>query len=82
MMGRITTVTLDDHAIEFLDAQVAAGRFASASDALTAAVRLLEERDHALEELRAEIQKGEDSGYREITDLDAFFETIMAERAK
>lgn len=80
-MGKITTVTLDDHATAFLEAQVAAGHFASTDAALTEAVRLLEARDTALAALRAEIQKGEDSGYREITDLDAFFKGIMAEPA-
>lgn len=61
-MGRMTTVTLDDHATAFLEGQVAAGHFASMDEALTAAVRLLETRDKALVELRAEIEAGFDSG--------------------
>ena len=64
-MGKITTVTLDDAAAAFLDAQVAAGHFASTDAALTAAVHLLAAQDKALEELRAEIRKGEESGWIE-----------------
>lgn len=32
-----------------------------------------------LEELREEIRKGEDSGFIEVTDIDAFFDEIEAE---
>lgn len=80
-MGKITTVTLDDHATAFLEAQVAAGHFASTDAALTEAVRLLEARDTALAALRAEIQKGEDSGYDENFDFETFLVDLKAGRA-
>ena len=80
-MGKMTTVTLDDHATAFLEAQVAAGHFASTSDALTAAVRLLEARDAALAELRAEIQKGIDSGDPQAFEPDRPLAEFKAERA-
>lgn len=61
-MGKIATVTLDDHATAFLEGQVTAGHFASTDEALAAAVGLLEARDKALMDLRGEIQAGLDSG--------------------
>ena len=54
-MAKMTSVTLDDHATRFLTDQVAAGHFAAASDAVAAAIRLLEARDQAWAELRAAI---------------------------
>lgn len=78
-MGRMTTVTLDDHATAFLEGQVAAGHFASMDEALTAAVRLLETRDKALVELRAEIEAGFDSGDPQELDWDGFLAERHAE---
>ena len=61
-MSRNTSVVLSDHFTEFLTRQVASGRYGSASEVVRAGLRLLEEREAALEELRAEIAKGEASG--------------------
>jgi antitoxin ParD1/3/4 len=61
-MSRNTSVVLSDHFTEFLTRQVASGRYGSASEVVRAGLRLLEERETALEELRAEIAKGEASG--------------------
>jgi antitoxin ParD1/3/4 len=77
-MTKMATVTLDDHSAAFLADQVAAGRFASESDAMAEALRLLEERDRALDELRAEIQKGEASGYPADIDFDDFVRDLKA----
>jgi antitoxin ParD1/3/4 len=61
-MSHNTSVVLSDHFTEFLTRQVASGRYGSASEVVRAGLRLLEERETALEELRAEIAKGEASG--------------------
>ena len=61
-MSRNTSVVLSDHFTEFLTRQVASGRYGSASEVVRAGLRLLEERETALQELRAEIAKGEASG--------------------
>ena len=76
-MTKTTTIALDDHAAAFLAKQVEAGHFASESEAMTAALRLLEERDQALADLRAEIQKGEESGWIEDVNLDTLFDEIV-----
>ena len=77
-MSRNTSVSLSDHFTEFLTRQVATGRYGSASEVVRAGLRLLEERETALEELRSEIAKGEASGWVEDADVDAVFNEITA----
>jgi antitoxin ParD1/3/4 len=80
-MGKNTSIALGDHFTEFLAAQVATGRYGSASEVIRAGLRLLEEREKALADLRAEIDKGEASGWIEDVDIDAFVADLKAERA-
>ena len=61
-MAKTTSIALGDHFTGFLAGQVASGRYGSASEVVRAGLRLLEEREAALVELRAEIAKGEESG--------------------
>jgi antitoxin ParD1/3/4 len=62
MMGKNTSVALGDHFMRFLEDQVGTGRYGSASEVVRAGLRLLEEREAKLAELRALIAEGEASG--------------------
>ena len=71
-MSKNTSVILGDHFTGFLAGQVASGRYGSASEVVRAGLRLLEEREAALAELRAAINDGFASGPAVEFDLDAF----------
>ena len=71
-MGKNTSITLGDHFVDFVDAQVEQGRFSSASDVVRAGLRLLEEREANLAALRAALIEGEQSGPSAEFDVEAF----------
>ena len=77
-MPKNTSITLSDHFNEFLAKQVASGRFGNVSEVIRASLRLFEEREVKLEELRAELKKGEESGWHKNFDLDGFFNELTS----
>jgi antitoxin ParD1/3/4 len=56
-MGKNTSFSLGKHFSAFIEAQVAVGRFGSASDVVRAALRLLEDRETRLATLRSASSK-------------------------
>lgn len=78
-MSKNTSVSLGEHFTGFIDTQIKAGRYGSASDVLRAGLRLLEEHETQLEALRAELVKGEASGPAEPFDFDAFIAAKSAD---
>jgi antitoxin ParD1/3/4 len=80
-MAKTTSIALGDHFTAFLAEQVATGRYGSASEVIRAGLRLLQEREARLAELRAEIAKGEASGWIESFDIDGFVREVKAEHA-
>ncbi len=67
-----TSFTLGQHFAEFIDSQVATGRYGSASEVVRAAMRLLEETEAKREALGAALIEGEQSGPSTEFDLEAF----------
>ena len=81
-MPKNTSVTLGDHFAEFIDRQVAQGRYGSASDVMRAGLRLLEEHEIKIEALRAALIEGEESGPSTAFDFDAFIDRKRGVRAR
>jgi antitoxin ParD1/3/4 len=79
-MGKQTTVPIGDYYADFIEKQVAQGRFDSASDVVTAGLRLLEEQEVRLEALRRALIEGEESGPATPFDVEEFLKE-MHERA-
>ena len=58
-MGKNTSVSLGDHFETFVDDRVRAGRYSSASDAVRAGLRLLEQEETKFDLIREVLAKGE-----------------------
>ena len=71
-MSKSTSFSLGDHFTEFIEAQVASGRYGSASDVVRAGLRLLEETEAKREALVAALIEGEQSGPSTEFDFEAF----------
>jgi antitoxin ParD1/3/4 len=74
LVAKNTSISLGDHFSDFVDRQLAHGRYGSASEVIRAALRLLEEHEIRLEALRAALIEGEQSGPSEPFDFDRFVE--------
>lgn len=62
-MQKNTSVTLGKHYEEFIAQKIEIGQFSTASEAIRAGLRLLEEKDIKLAALRRALEEGEDSGF-------------------
>lgn len=58
-MSRNTSISLGDHFDQFVQQRVRSGRYASASDAVRAGLRLLEQEESKLDLLRQTLARGE-----------------------
>lgn len=67
-MQKNTSVTLGRHFDTFIVQQIENGRFASASEAIRAGLRLIEEKELKLDTLRRSLDEGENSGHGEYTE--------------
>jgi antitoxin ParD1/3/4 len=67
-----TSFTLGSHFSEFIEYQVASGRYGSASDVVRAGLRVLEENEARREALVAALIEGEQSGPSTEFDFEAF----------
>jgi antitoxin ParD1/3/4 len=79
-----TSYSIGKHFESFIESLLESGRYSTASEVMRDGLRLVEEREQRrqakLEALRAEIQKGFDSGPAE--DVGDMFERIKAEGRK
>ncbi|CAI8774557.1 MULTISPECIES: type II toxin-antitoxin system ParD family antitoxin [Burkholderia] len=80
-MARNTSISLGDHLTQFVDTQVASGRYGSASDVVRAGLRLLETQETELRALQEALKAGEASGEPTAFDSQAFLERMRKKHA-
>jgi antitoxin ParD1/3/4 len=81
-MARNTSISLGDHFSDFIDTQVQAGRYGSASDVVRAGLRLLEEHEASVKALQGALIAGEQSGAPRPFDNSAFIERMRAKHVR
>jgi antitoxin ParD1/3/4 len=79
-MQKNTSVTLGEHFETFIASQIDRGRFSSASEAIRAGLRLLEEHEVKLAALRQALRDGENSGLAEYS-LSGLLEELDREQS-
>ena len=60
-MGKNTSISLTNHFEEFIGKEIASGRYNSASEVIRTALRMLENDEQKIENLRAALEIGEKS---------------------
>ncbi|EGR2558674.1 type II toxin-antitoxin system ParD family antitoxin [Vibrio alginolyticus] len=80
-MAKNTSITLGDHFDGFIANQIQSGRYASASEVIRSALRLLETQETKMNTLRQLLVEGEESGVADY-DLDSFINELDSEEKK
>lgn len=80
-MAHNTSISLGDPFAAFIEAQVATGRYGSASDVVRAGLRLLEEHEARVKALQDALIVGEESGPPKPFDNAAFVKRMRAKHA-
>lgn len=68
MSKKNTSVTLSDHFQEFIKKEVSSGRYNNASEVIRTALRLLQEEEQKMKNLRNALDKGKESDLRDDFD--------------
>ena len=75
-MGKNTSISLGDHFENFIQNEIATGRFNSASEVVRTALRLLEVEESKIKVLRSALEEGENSQIVEDFDPVAHLESL------
>ena len=77
-----TSVSLGEYFTDFIDTQVRAGRYGSASDVVRAGLRLLEEHNLKVKALQDALAAGEESGEPVPFDSESFLTRMRAKHGQ
>ena len=78
-MARTVTVTLGPHYEEFIQTNIAGGRFNNVSEVIRAGLRRLEEDEMRLAAIRSALIEGEESGIVEDFNPEEFLRKLNAD---
>ena len=81
-MSKNTSISLSEHFASFIDQQVQAGRYGSASEVVRAGLRLLEEHEAKVGALQEALIEGEKSGPPAPFDNDAFLKRMRTRHVR
>jgi len=79
VMAKNTSILLGDYFNNFINRQVKSGKYASASEVVRTALRILEYEESKKDELIKELKKGEESGFIKDFDRAAFLKKLHNE---
>jgi antitoxin ParD1/3/4 len=82
MSFRNTSVSLSEHFVDFANEQVSSGRYGSISEVVRAGLRLLEEREFQLRNLKDALAEGDASGVATDFDFDTYVDEIRTKNRK
>ena len=76
IMAKNTSILLGDYFDSFISQQIRTGKFSSASEVVRAALRMFEHEESKKTELIKALKKGEESGFVETLQRQAFLEDL------
>jgi antitoxin ParD1/3/4 len=78
IMAKNTSMLLGDHFEQFIEEQIATGRFSSASEVIRTALRLMEAEEVKKKELNKALALGEKTGFIDGFDSKKFLKQMKA----
>lgn len=81
-MTRHSSISLSEHDTDFIEEQIGNGTYKSATDVVSAGLRLLEEHDAKVKALQAALKAGEESGPAVPFDRDGFLSELHSRHAQ
>ena len=81
-MGRNTSISLGNHFEDFVDNEVAKGRFKNASEVIRAGLRLLEAEESKIHALKMAIENGIESGLAKNFNAEKHLQKLKAAKKK
>lgn len=75
---KTTSVALGSYFENFIASTIQTGRYNNASEVIRAGLRMLEENEQKISELKAAVEEGENSGRYEDFDSESYLKTIKA----
>ncbi|MCX6279248.1 MAG: type II toxin-antitoxin system ParD family antitoxin [Bacteroidetes bacterium] len=79
-MSKNTSIMLGDHFEVFISKKVRSGRYHSASEVIREGLRLLEQEERKIEELRSALEHGEESGIAQDFNITNHFKALHSKQ--